>query len=371
MSEAADAAALAHLLDQEDDLDSEDLDRLEDEAEKELLADIKQEGLEAPSSLSGSDDTDYVFGPMSQEDVQCIIADLRAHGLMECLQRHILPTPSKMIFTRILRQRQKLPQYNTVTDVLDLLRRSKRIVVLCGAGISVSCGIPDFRSKDGLYAILAKENQYELDDPSDMFDKDTFLRDPSMFYSFAHSIYPAHFEPSPSHHFVRKLEMQGKLLRMYSQNIDTLEQKAGIQRVVQCHGSFATATCTDPRCGYHTDGESIRADILAKRVPTCPRCDERRERERAHAKRRKVASDEEEDDDGLAYGIMKPDITFFGEKLPDAFEQSRFDFGDGYLPQSRACGRPLDASTANGANGADQSHTHHAYGYGCHAIGRF
>lgn len=153
-----------------------------------------------------------------------------------------------------------------------------------------------------------------------MFDKDTFLRDPSMFYSFAHSIYPAHFQPSPSHRFVRKLETQGKLLRMYSQNIDTLEQKAGIQRVIQCHGSFATATCTDPRCGYHTSGESIRADILAKRVPSCPRCDERRERERAMAKRRKTESDDEDDD--LAYGIMKPDITFFGEKLPDAFEQS-------------------------------------------------
>lgn len=142
-----------------------------------------------------------------------------------------------------------------------------------------------------------------------------FTRLRTLLYSQSHSIYPAHFEPSPSHHFVRKLEMQGKLLRMYSQNIDTLEQKAGIQRVVQCHGSFATATCTDPRCGYHADGESIRADILAKRVPSCPRCDERRERERANAKRRKVASDEEEDDDGLAYGIMKPDITFFGEKV--------------------------------------------------------
>lgn len=146
----------------------------------------------------------------------------------------------------------------------------------------------------------------------------------------SHSIYPAHFEPSPSHHFVRKLETQGKLLRMYSQNIDTLEQKAGIQRVVQCHGSFATATCTDPRCGYHTKGENIRADILAKRIPSCPRCDERRERERAMAKRRKLDSDSDDDDHGLAYGIMKPDITFFGEKvrgvtndqLPDAFEQS-------------------------------------------------
>lgn len=66
------------------------------------------------------------------------------------------------------------------------MRTSKKIVVLCGAGISVSCGIPDFRSKDGIYAILAQEEKYELDDPSDMFDKEVFLRDPSLFYSFAY-----------------------------------------------------------------------------------------------------------------------------------------------------------------------------------------
>lgn len=120
------------------------------------------------------------------------------------------------------------------------------------------------------------------------------------------------------------LEQRGKLLRMYSQNIDTLEQKAGIERVIQCHGSFSTATCTDPQCGYHVDGRVIREDIMAKRVPLCPRCEKRREEARQRQKRRKLshASDSDEDeDDGLAYGVMKPDITFFGEKLPDAFEK--------------------------------------------------
>lgn len=82
----------------------------------------------------------------------------------------------KMVLTRMyvpylrsLRQRRKLEEYNTLEDVLELLQKSKRIIVLCGAGISVSCGIPDFRSKDGIYSILANENQYQLDDPSDMY----------------------------------------------------------------------------------------------------------------------------------------------------------------------------------------------------------
>lgn len=147
-----------------------------------------------------------------------------------------------------------------------------------------------------------------------------------------HSIYPSHYRPSPSHEFVRELEKRGKLLRMYSQNIDTLEQKAGIQNVLQCHGSFASATCTDPSCGYKVDGSAIRDDILARRIPQCPRCVERRAARDAarNAKRRKTASqwDEDEasdeDDMELAYGILKPDITFFGEKLPDDFDRCVF-----------------------------------------------
>lgn len=115
---------------------------------------------------------------------------------------------------------------------------------------------------------------------------------------------------------------------MYSQNIDTLEQKAGISNVLQCHGSFATATCTDPACGYKADGRTIRDDLLAKRIPPCPQCTMRREAREVgrRAKRRKVSDqwkeDETSDDEAqeVAYGIMKPDITFFGEKLPDAFD---------------------------------------------------
>lgn len=146
----------------------------------------------------------------------------------------------------------------------------------------------------------------------------------------SHSIYPSHYLPSPSHYFVRELERRSKLLRMYSQNIDTLEQKAGITKVLQCHGSFATATCTDPACGYHVDGEAIREAILTKQVPPCPQCTQRRATANAkrRAKRPKTSAQWEEDasdDDGdRAYGILKPDITFFGEKLPEAFDRSVF-----------------------------------------------
>ncbi|WFD39681.1 NAD-dependent histone deacetylase sir2 [Malassezia japonica] len=359
------AEALAELATLDDDLNSEDLDRLEEEAEQEMMEELEREGVQGAAELAeegASSSSEPEYGPLSREEVSDVIHDLREHGILVCLQRHVVSQPEKivplllslgvmlprnvleeaesnpyavlpllkMVLTRILRQRQKLDEFNTLEDVLRLLRTSKKIVVLCGAGISVSCGIPDFRSKDGIYAILAQEEKYELDDPSDMFDKEVFLRDPSLFYSFAHSIYPANFQPSASHYFVKQLEERGKLLRMYSQNIDTLEQKAGISRVLQCHGSFATATCTDPSCGYKVDGSVIRDDLLAKRIPACPRCTARREDAdaRRRAKRPKTSAmwggDESEDESDLAYGIMKPDITFFGEKLPDEFDRCVF-----------------------------------------------
>jgi NAD-dependent SIR2 family protein deacetylase len=84
-----------------------------------------------------------------------------------------------------LSRREKLAEYNTIDDAANLIRKSKRIVILTGAGISesehtyihadahhdgsgVSCGIPDFRSRDGLYAQLKQRGDYDLDDPQQM-----------------------------------------------------------------------------------------------------------------------------------------------------------------------------------------------------------
>ena len=88
---------------------------------------------------------------------------------------------TKTALSRILRRRSKLPQHNSVLDAIHLLRTSKRIIVLSGAGISTSCGIPDFRSANGLYATLEKEGKYELDDPCQMFDIGYFVEHPEVF----------------------------------------------------------------------------------------------------------------------------------------------------------------------------------------------
>ncbi|XP_066456787.1 NAD-dependent protein deacetylase sirtuin-1 isoform X2 [Eleutherodactylus coqui] len=193
-------------------------------------------------------------------------------------------------------KRKKRKDINTMEDAVRLLQESKKIMVLTGAGVSVSCGIPDFRSRDGIYARLAVDFP-DLPNPQAMFDIEYFRKDPRPFFKFAKEIFPGQFQPSLCHKFIAMLDKEEKLLRNYTQNIDTLEQVAGIQQIIQCHGSFAMASCLI--CKNRVDCEAVREDIFNQIVPRCSRCPP---------------------DEPLA--IMKPDIVFFGENLPEEFHRA-------------------------------------------------
>jgi NAD-dependent SIR2 family protein deacetylase len=147
-------------------------------------------------------------------------------------------------------------------------------------------------------------NPSELSDPQEMFDIHYFKWKPQTFYRFCKELYIGQHQPSPTHKFIKILEEKGKLLRNYTQNIDGLERKCGIERLVQCHGSFATASCIE--CGYKVPGSTIESNILHsvsfdshKTVPVCVQCQ----------------------------GVVKPDIVFFGEPIHfhDTFETDRFE----------------------------------------------
>ena len=200
-------------------------------------------------------------------------------------------------------------------DALHLLTTCENIVVLTGAGVSVSCGIPDFRSENGLYARLRRDFP-SLPDPQAMFDMNFFRQDPRPFFKFAREIYPGQFEPSASHRFIRGLEQRDQLLRNYTQNIDTLEYACGLERVIACHGGFSTATCT--RCGFKVDCEALREDIFAQRVPLCPKCPQP---EVQHWEVQGEVSDSDSMERECQMAVMKPDIVFFGEKLPKEYHQ--------------------------------------------------
>lgn len=255
-----------------------------------------------------------------------------------------------LALSRELSKRAKLPKHNSVDDAVELLKTSKNIIVLTGAGISTSLGIPDFRSKGtGLYSKL---EHLGLNDPQEVFDITVFRQDPTIFYSVARDILPSHDRFSPTHAFIALLQAKGKLLTNYSQNIDNLEAAAGIlpSKLIQCHGSFATASCV--KCGHKVPGESLFAEIKAGDIPRCRQCAQgtrttsnssggahgggrkrKLHKDGTEKKPRRRPGDYDSNSDSeydqhyhaapvnWSCGVMKPDITFFGEPLPDEFSK--------------------------------------------------
>lgn len=169
-----------------------------------------------------------------------------------------------------------------------------------GAGISTAAGIPDFRSPEtGLYANLERLN---LPYPEAVFDIDYFRKHPKAFYTLAHELYPGKFEPTLFHKFMKLVESKGHLQRVFTQNIDTLERIAGVpdEHMVEAHGSFATNYCID--CNAKMTQEELK-EIMWKDGTdkvNVPRCKNKRCPTKGG-------------------GLVKPDITFFGESLPEKY----------------------------------------------------
>lgn len=180
--------------------------------------------------------------------------------------------------------------------LIEALQKGEKAVFFLGAGVSTSCGIPDFRSpKTGLYAQLQR---LKLPYSEAVFDIDYFRNDPKAFYTLCDELYPGKFFPSTFHFLLRLFQEKDLLQRVYTQNIDTLEQLAGVNpaKIIAAHGSFADNHCID--CNERMLPEELKRQMNQKTVndgiPTCPKCK----------------------------GYVKPDIVFFGESLPAKFFDS-------------------------------------------------
>ncbi|KAI0057778.1 NAD-dependent deacetylase sirtuin-2 [Artomyces pyxidatus] len=168
----------------------------------------------------------------------------------------------------------------------------KNVYVMMGAGVSTSAGIPDFRSPEtGLYANLARLN---LPYPEAVFEINFFRRNPKPFYALAKELYPGKFRPTIAHSFIKLLSDKNLLRICFTQNIDTLERRAGVSssKIIEAHGSFANQRCID--CKRPFDDEKMKPIVQEGGIPRCERC----------------------------HGLVKPDIVFFGESLPDSFSRS-------------------------------------------------
>jgi len=172
------------------------------------------------------------------------------------------------------------------------LRNCQHVIVMVGAGLSVSAGIPDFRTPGtGLYDNLQK---YDLPYPEAIFDLGFFRSKPKAFYTLCREMWPGQYRPTPAHYFITLLHRKGMLERCYSQNIDSLETTAGLpkEKIVAAHGNFDTATCL--ATGQQVPTEEVKDAVFA--------------------------GDAAVDTLNKKYGgLVKPDIVFFGENLPGRF----------------------------------------------------
>ncbi|MDO4567495.1 MAG: NAD-dependent protein deacylase [Clostridia bacterium] len=165
-----------------------------------------------------------------------------------------------------------------VRTLRALIAGAQRIVFFGGAGVSTESGIEDFRSESGIYAA---RNKYGLS-PELMLSHSFFEQYPEQFFDYYRStLSRTGFEPNAAHRALAKLEREGKLTAVITQNVDNLHQLAGSVNVLELHGSAYRNYCV--RCGKSYSIEHINE---SEGVPRCE-----------------------------CGGTVKPDVVLYGESL--------------------------------------------------------
>jgi NAD-dependent deacetylase len=167
----------------------------------------------------------------------------------------------------------------------DLIRHSRHVTVFTGAGVSVESGVPPFRGENGLW------NEY---DPITL-DLKNFYKNPEESWVTIKKIFYDYFgkaEPNAAHRVIARLEADGYVQAVITQNIDNLHQEAGSKNVFEFHGNSRELVCTECGAKY-----PVTEEILQKLPPKCEKCGE----------------------------ILKPDFVFFGEAIPDQAEKLSFE----------------------------------------------
>ncbi|ESZ94033.1 hypothetical protein SBOR_5611 [Sclerotinia borealis F-4128] len=201
--------------------------------------------------------------------------------------------------------------------LVSVLRGKRKIVVVAGAGISVSAGIPDFRSSTGLFSSL--RNQHKLKSSGkELFDASVYKDDSSTtsFHSMVRELshLTKNAKPTPFHHMLATLAEEGRLLRLYSQNVDgidialeplatkvPLNSKSPWPKTIQLHGGLAKMVCS--KCGHLQDFDG--ALFEGPEAPDCDNCVETDSVRIAAGSRRH------------GIGRMRPRMVLYNEYNPD------------------------------------------------------
>lgn len=165
----------------------------------------------------------------------------------------------------------------------NYIEESNNIVFFGGAGVSTESGIPDFRSKDGLYN--QHDVRFENYEPEYLLSKECLYNNPKVFYEFYRQKMDVRdIQPNITHRVLATLEKAGKVKAIVTQNVDGLHQKAGSKNVFEIHGTTQKNYCSKCNMEYHPD-------FLFDTKSKIPKCECR--------------------------GLIRPDITLYGENLPE------------------------------------------------------
>lgn len=158
------------------------------------------------------------------------------------------------------------------------LENASRILVMSGAGLSTEAGIPDFRSKNGLYSV-----DFHGHNPETILSHSFYLNDTDLFYEYLRSrLNCTGILPDDSYRLLAKLEDEGRIQGVITQNIDSLHLEAGSRQVIELHGTLKRWYCD--KCGQPYDA------ALMMQPETSPHC--------------------------TCGGIIRPDVVLFDESVP-------------------------------------------------------
>jgi len=148
----------------------------------------------------------------------------------------------------------------TIQSLAETIHKADKIAVMTGAGISTASGIPDFRSKGGIYD--NKELQVER-----ILSESYYYAQPKSFWTYFKQIFHFNamggYEPNLGHIWLKELEDAGKQVTVITQNVDGLHRKAGSSAVLEVHGTLTSAFC--PKCRREYDYPYL----LREEVPRC------------------------------------------------------------------------------------------------------
>lgn len=219
---------------------------------------------------------------------------------------------------------QELNDRQILSQIAQFVRKSRKAVVVTGAGISCNAGIPDFRSENGLYNLVKSRFPDAVMKGKDLFDTVLFSNEKSIrvFMSFMAELRKCILsaKSTKTHGFIKKLQEKKKLLRCYTQNIDGLEVQQGLTigvpkearalkatSVIQLHGDIHSLRCMLCASG-HSWTKDLQEQFELGEAPACPTCQEAQDDRIRNGKRI------------TGIGCLRPDIVLYGEEHPSGAE---------------------------------------------------